>query len=79
VYETSGLGAAIALAVGLGLHADFAAAVGAMTRPGRAFEPDPAHVRVYEQLYRRVYLRMYRQLQPLYGEIAAITGYPERH
>ncbi|QGZ38754.1 FGGY-family carbohydrate kinase [Pseudoduganella flava] len=78
VYETSGLGAAIALAVGLGLHADFATAIGAMTRPGRAFTPDPAHSGIYEQLYRRVYLRMYRQLQPLYEEIAAITGYPER-
>jgi hypothetical protein len=33
---------------------------------------------VYERLYRRVYLKMYRQLQPLYREIAEITGYPKR-
>jgi sugar (pentulose or hexulose) kinase len=78
VYETSGLGAAIAVAVGLGVHANCATAVAAMTRPGRAFAPDPAHRRTYDQLYRRVYLRMYRQLRPLYEDIAAITGYPER-
>ncbi|GGY31607.1 FGGY-family carbohydrate kinase [Pseudoduganella albidiflava] len=76
VYEASGLGAAIAGAVGLGLHRDFASAVAAMTRPGRAFEPDAANRCLYDQLYRRVYLRMYRRLRPLYGEIAAITGYP---
>jgi len=34
VYETSGLGAAIDAAVGLGLHHDFATAIGAMTRVG---------------------------------------------
>jgi hypothetical protein len=42
------------------------------------FEPVPAHRDAYERLYRQVYLKMYRQLQPLYREIAAITGYPER-
>jgi sugar (pentulose or hexulose) kinase len=78
LYETSGLGAAIAVAVGVGLQPDFHTAIAAMTRPGDTFLPDPAHRRIYDRLYRRVYLKMYRQLQPLYGEIAAITGYPER-
>ena len=32
--------------------------------------------RAYEQLYRRVYCRMYERLQPLYRDIRAITGYP---
>ncbi len=76
LYETSGLGAAIIASVGLGLHADFASAVQAMTRVGRVFEPIPAHARTYEQLYRRVYLRMYDRLRPLYADIRAITGYP---
>jgi sugar (pentulose or hexulose) kinase len=66
-YETSGLGAAIIGAVALGLHADIPSAVAAMTRPGRRFEPDAGHAARYEALYRRVYLRMYRQLAPLYG------------
>jgi len=76
VYESSGLGAAIAAAVGLGYHADFPAAVRAMTRQGRVFQPNADHARVYDQLYRRVYRKMYARLQPLYQEIADITGYP---
>jgi len=78
VYETSGLGAAIAVAAGLGLHADFDSATRAMTRPGRVFHPIAANSAIYERLYRRVYLKMYRRLQPMYQEIADITGYPEQ-
>ncbi|AXA94519.1 FGGY-family carbohydrate kinase [Massilia sp. YMA4] len=78
VYETSGLGAAIAAAVGIGLQPDFATAIAAMTRPGREFQPIAANARVYDQLYRRVYLKMYRQLRPLYEQIAEITDYPRR-
>jgi sugar (pentulose or hexulose) kinase len=76
IYETSGLGAAIDAAVGLGLHADFPSAVQAMTRLGQLFEPDPQRVKIYDELYQRVYQQMYRRLKPLYKEIRAITGYP---
>lgn len=76
LYETSGLGAAMIAAVGLGLHADYRSAVAAMTRVGQRFEPQAGHVHTYEQLYRRVYRRMYRRLQPLYRDIRDITGYP---
>ena len=76
LYETSGLGAAMIAAVGLGLHADYASAVAAMARMGDRFEPEPQHAHTYEQLYRRVYCRMYKRLQPLYRDIRAITGYP---
>ena len=31
---------------------------------------------VYDGLYREVYLKMYRRLQPLYKKIRSITGYP---
>jgi sugar (pentulose or hexulose) kinase len=75
-HETSGLGAAIDCAVGLGLHSDFKTAVAAMTRPGRIFEPNPTHAATYDALYERVYKHMYRKLGPLYGEIQKITGYP---
>jgi ribulose kinase len=60
------------------MHADFATAIRAMTRKGRVFQPDPGASRIYEQLYQRVYLKMYKRLQPMYAEIADITGYPER-
>jgi sugar (pentulose or hexulose) kinase len=78
VYETAGLGAAMGAAVGLGLHADFATAVGEMTRLGRVFEPEPGARALYERLYQRVYRRMYRRLKPLYEEIRQATGYPPR-
>jgi sugar (pentulose or hexulose) kinase len=77
LYETSGLGAAIDTAVGLGIHPDFETAVNAMTRTGDCFEPDPTNQRLYDDLYRQVYKRMYRRLRPLYEKIRAITGYPE--
>jgi sugar (pentulose or hexulose) kinase len=75
-HETSGLGAAIDAAVGLGLHRSIETAVGEMTRVVETVEPDPARQRLYDQLYRRVYRRMYARLKPLYEEIMAITGYP---
>jgi len=76
VYETSGLGAAIDCAVGLGLHPDFETAIQAMTRVGQVFEPNPEAHAVYQRLYREVYQRMYARLQPLYRSIREITGYP---
>ncbi len=75
-YETSGLGAAIDAAVGLGLHPDFASAVSAMTRVGDCFEPDPTAHALYNRLYSEVYLDMYPRLQPIYRKIRDITGYP---
>jgi sugar (pentulose or hexulose) kinase len=76
LYETSGLGAAMIAAVGLKLHPDFATAVREMTRIGQVFTPEPEHAKTYEQLYRRIYCRMYQRLQPLYRDIQDITGYP---
>ena len=78
LYETSGLGAAILAAVSLKLHPDFATAIARMTRIGQVFQPEPVHAKTYEQLYRRVYCRMYQRLQPLYRDIQDITGYPAK-
>ena len=76
-YETSGLGAAINAAVGLGYYKDYSSAIDTMTRPERVFEPNPDNAVLYERLYKEVYLKMYKQLQPLYRKIRDITGYPE--
>ncbi len=76
VYETSGLGAAMDAAVGLGLHPNFKAAVAEMTRMSRTFDPRSEVRAVYEGIYQRVYRKMYHRLRPLYEEIRRITGYP---
>jgi sugar (pentulose or hexulose) kinase len=75
-HETSGLGAAIDAAVGVGVHPSFEAAVAAMTRIVETRDPDPDAAATYDALYRRVYRPMYDRLKPLYREIRAITGYP---
>ncbi|MBL6751894.1 MAG: FGGY-family carbohydrate kinase [Nevskia sp.] len=75
-HESAALGAAMNLAVGLGLHADHGAAVAAMARSGQHFEPDAGRSGLYDALYREVYLRMYKRLRPLYRCIRRITGYP---
>jgi sugar (pentulose or hexulose) kinase len=72
VYEASGLGAAIDAAVGVGLHPDFDAAVSAMTRIRDTFEPIPENQRIYDEIYRSVYLKMYAQLKPLYEQLYQI-------
>jgi len=72
-HEASGLGAAILAAAGLDWYADPDAAMIAMTRPGRRFEPDPDAHAVYDALHRRVYRRLYGRLAPLYRAIGEIT------
>jgi sugar (pentulose or hexulose) kinase len=77
LYETSGLGAAIVAAVGLGLHSDFKTAVNTMTHVGDVFDPDIRNHRLYDKLYRQVYKKMYKRLKPFYERIREITGYPK--
>ena len=47
-----------------------------MTRVVETRDPDPERHRLYEDLYRGVYLPMYGKLKPLYAAIRRITGYP---
>lgn len=78
VDEASGLGAAIDLAVGLGIHPDFPTAVAEMTRTGTVFEPNPEHHARYTELYEGIYRNLYGRLKPLYEKIRRITNYPAR-
>ncbi len=77
-HETSGLGAAVLTAKGIGAYESIQEAAGRMTRPATRFNPDPNHVAIYKALYERVYKKMYKALSPLYKEIQQITGYPEK-
>ncbi|EAT13341.1 carbohydrate kinase [Bermanella marisrubri] len=76
-YETSGLGAAINVAVGLGFYENYDVAIDKMTSVGDIFYPDLNTSRLYNELYKSVYLKMYKRLQPLYKQIKRITGYPQ--
>lgn len=73
VYEASGLGAAINAAVGMHLHPDYKTAMKEMTRTGKIFEPNPDVQKIYDQLYKDVYQKMYSKLKPLYKSIRQIT------
>ena len=74
VSETSGLGAAMLAATGLGLHPDLETAAARMSGKGETFHPHPEAVEIYDRLYRKVYRRVYRRLSPLYRAIKEITG-----
>jgi len=73
VYEASGLGAAINAAVGASIHSDYHSALKEMTRLGDTFNPDPNAHAAYDQLYNKVYLRMYKRLQPFYKAMQSIS------
>ncbi|MEC9344122.1 MAG: FGGY-family carbohydrate kinase [Pseudomonadota bacterium] len=63
--ETGALGAAIAAAIGAGLHRDEVSAVAAMTRTARTFRPDPAMRQHYDRRY-RLYLELNAALEPVW-------------
>ena len=77
-YETSGLGAAMVVAAGLGMYPSVEAASKAMSSRSTTFEPDASRAELYGELYHRVYKKMYKALEPLYEAIRDITNYPER-
>ena len=53
VREATALGGAAAAAVGIGIHADLAAAADAMVRWEREVEPNPAHRAIYDEAKER--------------------------
>lgn len=77
-YETSGLGAAMVVAAGLGFYSSVEEAARAMSRRSQCFMPDAERSALYKELYERVYKKMYGALGPLYEEIRDITNYPEK-
>lgn len=68
--ETGALGAAIAAAVGVGVHPDEAASVTAMTRPARSFLPDPRMQAHYDRRY-AIWRRLAEACDPLWRELGA--------
>jgi len=76
-HETSGLGAAIMTAYGVGAFKTIKDATKAMVHYADTFIPNTQNTKLYHALFEEVYLKMYKNLEPLYKKIREITGYPE--
>ena len=76
-HETSGLGAAIITACGIGAFNSINEAVKSMVRYKDTFLPQKKHIQIYKELYNQVYVKMFKTLAPLHKKIREITGYPE--
>lgn len=72
--ETSAVGAGILAATGVGLHPSVDAAVAAMTRLGRTFEPNPGNVDLLDRLRIEVHREAPRRLLPLFRSLRTISG-----
>jgi hypothetical protein len=56
------------------LYSDFSSAVEKMTHPGDRFDPIGANQEIYNDLYHKVYKKMYGNLKPSYEAIWSITN-----
>ncbi len=69
-YETSGLGAAIVTFSACGVYADVHDAVRNMVHNTNTFTPNPQNVKVYDKIYKDIYLKLYGKLQSFYLELS---------
>ena len=72
-YETTSLGAAIATFVAVGEYKNVEEAMAAMSHKTDTFIPNKDAAAQYEDLYRKVYLKMYPQLKGVYRDINRFT------
>jgi sugar (pentulose or hexulose) kinase len=76
-HETSGLGAAIIGFVGIKVYNSYPEAVSKMVHYKQVYQPQKANAKIYHELYRDVYVKLYSRMKPFYKSIQKITGYPE--
>jgi len=72
--ETCALGAAINAAMAVGWYRDADEAAANMTRAERVFEPIPANVAVYEELYQGVHRKLYPALKEVHEVLTAVQA-----
>ncbi len=72
-FETTSLGAAISTFVALKEFDSVEEAMKAMSHKTQTFTPNPEAAKQYEELYRRVYLKMYPKLKNVYRDINRFT------
>ena len=73
-FETSGLGAAMVTFMACGVFKDEREAVDRMVHYTDLFTPNPEAAKVYDDVYKNVYLPMYKRLQKLYLHIDKKQG-----
>jgi sugar (pentulose or hexulose) kinase len=76
-FESSALGAAITGFVALGIYKSFEEAVKEMVHYSKIFEPEKENARIYNDLYTKVYKKIYPCLKGIYKDIKNITNYPD--
>lgn len=67
-HEASGIGAAMAAFIGLGVYPDFEGAKEGMIKERKTFAPDPDNQVRYEHLY-DIYRKVYKNVKQLYREL----------
>ena len=72
-YETTSLGAAIATFVAIGEFKNIEDAMKAMSHKSDTFTPNEDAVKQYEELYHKVYLKMFPRLKNVYKHINKFT------
>ena len=72
--ETTGLGGAMAVCVGLGIYSDLSEARDAMVRKSAVFDPGVQNAAFYNALYNNVYKRAYKRYKPLYKALKGLNN-----
>lgn len=70
--ETSGIGGAMAIFVGMGVFEDFNQASQQMVRRKQVFQPDMQQHKIYQKIYQDIFMEIYDRLAPLYAKQEAI-------
>ena len=73
-YETSGLGAAIAVFVGTKYYSDFEEAMENMIHYKKVFKPNKENAKIYREIVNKGYRKLYKRLKPLYKELENIKN-----
>lgn len=71
-FEATGVGAALAAFVGMGVFDSYEEAVEAMIQQKDRFEPRKGETAIYEKLYNDVFKEIYGKLSPLYKRLSDI-------
>ncbi len=68
-YETSGLGAAMACFIGLGVFTDRDSAAKAMVHERDCFVPDEERSKIYRRVYENAYRKIYPSVRHIYNDM----------